>query len=166
MSASGVSAPSEPSETEMLVITQPASQQPPLPPDVLGKGSVLWEETGYVACHIMSHHVTRLLWACLDIRQKPSQNPEEEVPEAWFHGAAGETSEDEEFNVIGRAGIFNLSSLQSLQVSPCDDSSDPGMDCSAPSVRPGGIPVFWTPASELRTLYGHYSSYATGDAMP
>lgn len=29
----------------------------------------------------------------------------------------------------------------------------------------GGLPVFWVPASELRTLYKHYSSYATADAM-
>ena len=45
MSANGVSAPSEPSETEILLITNPAVQQPPPPPDLLGKGIILFEDS-------------------------------------------------------------------------------------------------------------------------
>ena len=43
----GVSAPSEPSETEMLLITQPAVLAKPLPPEMLGKGYAVWEETRF-----------------------------------------------------------------------------------------------------------------------
>ena len=49
MSASGVSAPSEASETEMLLITNPAVQQPPPPPDLLGKGIILFEDVNILS---------------------------------------------------------------------------------------------------------------------
>ena len=48
MSASGVSAPSEASETEMLLITNPAVQPPP-PPDLLGKGIILFEDVNILS---------------------------------------------------------------------------------------------------------------------
>ncbi|CAL1161464.1 unnamed protein product [Cladocopium goreaui] len=274
MSANGVSAPSEPSETEILLITNPAVQQPPPPPDLLGKGIILFEEKNnslfqsalmhvcfpkpltdihelneglpsveykleaqfgsqqdesdwkqidrsLIYCDESTNTVTALV-PTLDedaeeaeefnfefaenesrvsfarrlhpqevrfrlsaervasdifkfdpVHSKPSSTFSQDLPAMpWNLNIFGVSGDmlciNFQWSLLARSckGLLwaCLDVKRAERQNPEEEVPEAGDDSEDIDNVIGGIPVFWVPASDLRTLYGHYSSHPTADA--